>query len=124
VSNVVSNSISAIGGVVGESIGSAMVAGFSQDQELRADYHSLRYIAAAGYDPNGSIALLEALDRANAVAVARKQVITSGLINARPGLVERRKNLESRIASMPRAPDVAAQAAVSASGTAVAPPPK
>ncbi len=50
-------------GVVGEIVGQIVAGGaisqFSQAQEFEADELGVRYMHAAGYDPNGMIALLE-----------------------------------------------------------------
>jgi predicted Zn-dependent protease len=91
--NLASNSIQMASGVVGQSIGTAMVSGHSQETELRADYNSARYLWAAGYNVEASVRMLEKLQHVEAKAKERSEPIASGFLNAQPGL-------EKRLASM------------------------
>lgn len=63
-----------IGAIFGPGIGNVLTArsqldllSFSRDQEYQADTLGLRYITAAGYDPEGAPGILAALSRASAL---------------------------------------------------------
>ncbi|MDX8409306.1 MAG: M48 family metalloprotease [Mariprofundales bacterium] len=54
-------------------LASAVVQGFSRQDESQADQLSIRYIAAAGYDTTATVRLLETLKRVEALSLAEKR---------------------------------------------------
>ena len=100
VTNLVTNTVQMTSGVVGETIGSAMVTGHSQDAELRADANGARYLWAAGYDVDAELAMLTKLQQLKGQASERKEPIASGFMNARPGLDQRLAKMRTAIAPL------------------------
>lgn len=87
--NLASNAIQTAGGVVAQSVGTAMVSGHSQEAELRADANGARYLWAAGYDVDAELRMLAKLQDLHAQAQKRNESISSGFLNAKPGLEKR-----------------------------------
>jgi Zn-dependent protease with chaperone function len=93
-SNLATNAIQTAGGVVAQSVGTAIVSGHSQEAELRADANGARYLWAAGYDVDAELSMLAKLQDLHAQAKKRNEVIASGFLNAKPGLEERLKAMQ------------------------------
>lgn len=95
ISNMATTSVYLTSGALGASIGSAIVTGYGQDTELRADANSARYLWAAGYDTKAMLHLLGKLEGIRAQAEKRNEPIVSGFLNARPGLEKRREEIRA-----------------------------
>jgi predicted Zn-dependent protease len=54
-------------GVVGQAVAATRQAAFSRQMEMESDTLGTRYMAAAGYDPKGTIAFLKTLDQERAL---------------------------------------------------------
>jgi predicted Zn-dependent protease len=54
-------------GMVGQAVAATRQAAYSRQLEMEADTLGARYMAAAGYDPNGAIAFLKTLDQERAL---------------------------------------------------------
>lgn len=98
--NVVQNAFSTAGAVAGQSLGAEMVYGYAQEVELRADSNGAKIMAAAGYDASAEITMLEALKEIQATAAKRRELITSGFINAQPGLESRSSEMRKLVSEL------------------------
>jgi predicted Zn-dependent protease len=97
VTNLVTNTVQMTSGVVGQAIGTTMVTGHSQDAELRADTNGAKYLWAAGYDVSAELDMLAKLQKQKIQADERQEPITSGFINARPGLDQRLEKMRPAV---------------------------
>lgn len=102
VGNLVSTTIQTMSGIVGESMASTIIAGYSQEIELRADSNGARYLWAAGYDVDAELELLQKLKDVQVEATKRSEPITSSLINAQPGLEERTRRMSATLEQLKR----------------------
>lgn len=93
--NLVSTSVQLTSGALGQSLGAAIVSGYSQETELRADANGARYVWAAGYDAKAAPRLLRKLQAFKAQAEKRKEPIASALLNAEPGLEKRSEEMRA-----------------------------
>jgi Zn-dependent protease with chaperone function len=98
--NTVSVSVQSLGGAFNLAIGSAIVSGYSQEAELRADANGARYVWAAGYNIEEELQMLQKLEGYQKKANERKELITSGFINCKPGLEKRINNLQEVISKL------------------------
>lgn len=92
-----------IGGAIGNFMFTSMFEGYSQADELKADETSVDYSLKAGYDPRGIVRAFETLLKVKELKEKvdkEKALITTSLINAKPGLAQRIKNLGSKIAKL------------------------
>jgi predicted Zn-dependent protease len=100
-SNLIGNASSAVCNKLGKlwtmSIESMMIKGYSKDQELEADKLAVRYTKKAGYDPYAMISAFKKLISIRDKLTQSSNNYTSKLINAKPGLEERLKNIEKLI---------------------------
>lgn len=65
--------------------------GFSQAQEFEADRESAKYVASAGYDPNGFVNFLDRLQK--------QQGSGQGFFSTHPGMADRVQRLRQQISS-------------------------
>ena len=77
------------------------VQGHSKEAELRADHNGVAYSFAAGFDPLAELSLFATLEDVRDKAAARNELISSGFINAEPGLEERLKLIREFLAELP-----------------------
>ena len=85
------NRVAALGDLSDKMVDIIMNTGFSQPQEFEADAEAVKYVAAAGYDPNG---LLHFLQR-----IASQQQSGQQVFSTHPGMNDRVKRIQSQIAS-------------------------
>jgi len=95
VSNVTSNAIVALGSVLGEAAKSAMVEGYSQKCELRADANGAKYAHAAGYDASAALTLFAKFDDLEKKAKQSNSPLVSSLVNAKPGSKRRAERMKA-----------------------------
>jgi predicted Zn-dependent protease len=62
---------------------------YGRDQELEADQYGMKYMKAAGYDPNGAVSLQETFVRLSEQDSAKKQGWLEGLFASHPPSAER-----------------------------------
>ncbi len=72
----------------------ALVSNFTADTELRADETGIRVLAAAGFDPEENISMLNALQRSKDKTLNKNEIVMFNLVNMKPGIDERIKNLK------------------------------
>jgi predicted Zn-dependent protease len=83
-------------GVVGQAVAATRQAAFSRQLEMEADTLGARYMAAAGYDPKGTIAFLKTLDQERAL----NPIDVPAYIMSHPVTQERVANAELVIKSL------------------------
>lgn len=71
----------------------ALVSNFTADTELRADENGIKMLNAAGFDPKENIAMLHTLQKYKDKALNKNEVVMFNLVNKKPGIDERIKNL-------------------------------
>ena len=76
---------------------SAIVEGYSQKVELRADANGAKYMYAAGFEPSAEISLLEKLKIVQEEAKRKDQKIASSLVNCKPGITERMERMKKTL---------------------------
>jgi predicted Zn-dependent protease len=81
------------------------IQGYSQNQELEADELAVKSAFKAGYDPKAYLNVNKRLLKIRDSLGPRKEKYMSSLINAKPGLEERIKNLERLLAQTGKAAD-------------------
>lgn len=102
--NLITQGIQLAGNATGQLVGNTVVSGHSEKIELRADANGAEYVAAAGYDVNSEVQLLDRLEELRIEASERNELISTALINAEPGLAKRRAAMQktlSRISTPP-----------------------
>ena len=72
----------------------ALVSNFSAETELRADTNGIKMLAKAGFDPATNIAMLNTLHNFQDKELKKDEIVMFNLINIKPGIDERIKNLE------------------------------
>jgi len=100
-SNLVIQGVSLAATTIGQVSGNMMVNGHSKEAELRADSNGAAYLWAAGYDPYAEVELLQKLSELRAQATERNELISSGFINADPGLGKRLFKMRARLKTLP-----------------------
>jgi predicted Zn-dependent protease len=94
-------------GIVGQAVAATRQAAFSRQLEMESDTLGARYMAAAGYDPKGTIAFLKALDQERAL----NPIDVPAYIMSHPITQERVANAELVVKSLgatqPRPDDLA-----------------
>src|SRR5213594_632186 len=83
-------------GVVGQAIAATRQAAYSRQLEMEADTLGTRYIAAAGFDPKGTIAFLKTLDQER----QRNPIDVPAYIMSHPITQERLANAELVVRSL------------------------
>jgi predicted Zn-dependent protease len=83
-------------GVVGQAVAATRQAAFSRQLEMEADTLGARYMAAAGYDPKGTIAFLKTLDQERAL----NPIDVPAYVMSHPVTQERVANAELVIKSL------------------------
>lgn len=86
---------------VGSSVHRTFIMGYSQETELRADANAVRYLWAAGYDPNAFCRIFTKLERAEILYKEQNQLAVSNLINCKPGLKQRDQVLKAVLKNLP-----------------------
>ena len=72
----------------------ALVSNFTADTELRADENGIKIINDAGFDPKENIDMLYSLRKFQDKALNKYEVVMFNLVNTKPGIDERIKNLK------------------------------
>lgn len=83
-------------GIVGQAVAATRQAAFSRQLEMEADTLGARYMAAAGYDPKGTIAFLKTLDQERAL----NPIDVPAYIMSHPVTQERVANAELVVRSL------------------------
>lgn len=77
-----------------------LVSDFSAETELRADVSGAKMLYAVGIDPEANLRMLYVLRDLHERTLEKNEVVMSNLINMRPGIHERIKNLEEVLAEI------------------------
>lgn len=99
-SNVVTNTVLTMANVIGESMAQSVASGYSQESELRADSNGTKYLWSAGFDPEAELSLMDKLKSKKIEAKERNEPISSGLINAVPGLEKRTEEIQKTLSQL------------------------
>jgi Zn-dependent protease with chaperone function len=81
-----------------------IVMGYSQEVELRADNNGLRYVWAAGYDPQGMMQVMTKLKDIEVAARDMKANCGSALVNCKPGVEKRTGELQNVLGELKKSP--------------------
>jgi len=92
--------ISTVGTLGATGVSSAMIDGYSQTCELRADSNAVQYARACGFRPQASLDLFRKLAAEKRDIIARGGAVASSLINCKPGLDRRIREMKERLAAM------------------------
>ncbi|UCD75376.1 MAG: M48 family metalloprotease [Phycisphaerales bacterium] len=99
-SQAIQSTVASVAGVLGDAVSAAIIEGYSQGSELRADGNGARYALAAGYDPAASLGVLATLQAIEAEATNAQTAITSQLINSKPGLEKRTDRMRDTLTKL------------------------
>ncbi len=92
---------------IGAGIGAQLITTrYGRDAERESDYHGMRYMSAAGYDPQGAIDLQETFVR---LSEGRNQSWLNGLFASHPPSPERVENNRRTAAELPGGGDLGRQ---------------
>lgn len=92
---------------LGAGIGAQLITTrYGRDAELESDYHGMRYMAAAGYDPQGAVDLQETFVR---LSEGRNQDWISGLFASHPPSQERVAKNKQTATELPGSGDLGRQ---------------
>ncbi len=86
-----------IGEAGAQRMATAFIGDFSATVELRADVEGRKLLQAAGFEDDATVRMLKSLQALKVQALEKKDIVMSNLINIRPGLEDRIKNLEGTL---------------------------
>lgn len=86
--------LNAYGRAVDVATDAILIKGYSRGQESQADAQAVKYLIAAGYDPNGLVRFLQRMQSQSGTGGGTKQ-----LMSTHPGTAERIASVQKQIAS-------------------------
>lgn len=98
--SVIMSTVSTVAKMLGDAASAAIVEGYSERCELRADTNAAQYAFAAGYDPSAVLGVFAKLHAIEATAADARTTISSSLINAKPGLEKRVDRMRTTLAEL------------------------
>ncbi len=78
----------------------ALVSNYSAETELRADTNGMKLLARAGFDPETNITMLNTIKNFKGKELEKNEIVMFNLVNIRPGIDERIKNLEKSLTEL------------------------
>ncbi|MFT5289717.1 MAG: Zn-dependent protease with chaperone function [Planctomycetota bacterium] len=89
IGSIAQSTVQSLGTLGASHLGTTLVANYSEGAEMRADRNGASVAHAAGFRSDGSLVVLEELDRLDVEARESGGVVVSNLVNKKPGIAAR-----------------------------------